>query len=149
MKHLWNWGIGIATAYTIFAGATLGFVVFAMRQPVDLVSADYYGEAQAHDQRQRAEERALSLGDAFRIDADAAARTLVVTWPIHARPDSGRIHLYRPSDSRADRTVDAVAGPGGVQLVSLADLAAGNWTVRCEWRTGPHLYYAERPIVMR
>ena len=39
MKRLWNWGVGLATVYAIFAGATVGFVAFAMGQPVDLVSS--------------------------------------------------------------------------------------------------------------
>lgn len=43
-----HWGTGIALAYTTFALATIGFVVFAMQRPVDLVSADYYADALRH-----------------------------------------------------------------------------------------------------
>ena len=149
MKKMWNWGMGIATVYTIFAGATLGFVVFAMQQPIDLVNPEYYADALTYDVRQIAAERGLALGDAFRIDADPTARTATITWPANARPTSGQIHLYRPSNSRADRRVDIRPDAQGVQIVSLADLAPGSWTVQCEWKTGRELFYAERQIVLR
>lgn len=149
MKKFWNWGVGIATVYAVFAGATLGFVVFAMQQPVDLVSPGYYAEAQAHDLRQAAEARALALGDRLRVDVDPRLNTVTVSWPIDARPESGRIRFYRPSDSHADKQVTISAGAHGQQVVSVADLAAGNWRVQCEWTVAGHLFYLERSIVLR
>jgi len=148
MKKLWNWGVGIATVYAIFAGATLGFVVFAMQQPVDLVSPEYYAQAQAHQVRQLAAERALALGEAMRIEVDRAAQTMTVTWPAGARPESGEVRFYRPSDSRADKREPIRVNDDGRQIVSLAALAAGNWLVQCEWTSGQALYYLERHIVV-
>ena len=55
--------------------------VFAMRQPVDLVSPDYYQRALDHDRHQAARARGLALGDALRIDDDAQTGSVTVTWP--------------------------------------------------------------------
>jgi hypothetical protein len=149
MKKLWNWGVGVATVYAIFAGATVGFVAFAMRQPVDLVSPEYYAEAQAHDVRQAAAERVLQLGRAFRIDLDREGRLMTIRWPAQARPESGQVRLYRPSNSLADQRIDIHPNADGVQVIPLAGLATGSWTVQCEWKTGDSLFYAEQQIVTR
>ena len=149
MRKFWNWGMGVATVYTVFAGATLGFVVFAMQQPVDLVSPGYYAEAQAHHARQSAAGRAIALGEGFRVETDSVTRSITITWPAAARPESGEVRFYRPSDSRADQRQTLQPNAEGVQVISAAGLASGNWILQCEWTGGRELFYAERHITLR
>jgi hypothetical protein len=148
MTRLWNWGVGLATVYTIFAGATLGFVTFAMSERVDLVSPDYYANALEHDARQAASARGLALGDAFQIDVTADGHSLSIAWPDMARPESGRVRLYRPSNAGADRTEPVLRG-GGRQSIALTGVAPGLWTVQCEWVASGVRYYGEKQIVIR
>jgi hypothetical protein len=149
VKRLWNWGVGVATAYAIFAGATLGFVTFAMRERVDLVSPEYYADSLSHDVRQAAASRALALGDAFRIDTAGDGRSATIVWPVSAAPASGTIHLYRPANSAADRREPIAPDLSGVQVVRLDDLTPGAWTIRCEWTAAGTPFYAERQIVVK
>ena len=99
-----HWGVGIAATYLIFAGATAGFVAFAMQQRVELVRPDYYAHSLTLDAQRRAGARTAALGSRFRIDVDERGRTIAVTWP---RDQAGRVRgtawLYRPSDSWRDR----------------------------------------------
>ena len=76
-----HWGVGIAATYLVFAGATAGFVAFAMQQRVDLVRPDYYAHSLTLDAQRRAEARTAALGSRFHIDVDARGRTIAVTWP--------------------------------------------------------------------
>src|SRR5438105_3272117 len=62
MKITVNWGVGIAAVYAVFAASTTAFVVFAMKQPVDLVSPDYYAQALKQDAHTDAVMRAAELG---------------------------------------------------------------------------------------
>lgn len=149
MKRLWNWGVGVATVYAIFAGATLGFVTFAMSERVDLVSPDYYVNALEHDARQAAGSRVLALGEAFQIERASNSRAVSITWPEGARPSAGRIRFYRPSDSSADFAEPVRAGSDGRQTIALEGLAPGSWVVQCEWVAGGLEYYAEKHIVVR
>lgn len=142
-----NWGTGIVLAYAVFAAATLGFAVFAMEQPVELVSADYYQRALDHDGRMAAEVNAARLGDRFRIDADPAAKSLTLTWSV-AAPDSGRLTLYRASGAAQDRVVP-IAATAGRQVIGLDGLEAGRWHVQVQWRHAELDYYVERTIALQ
>jgi hypothetical protein len=149
VTRLWNWGVGVATVYAMFAGATLAFVTFAMSERVDLVSPDYYGDSLSHDARQQAASRALALGPAFRIDHAGDGRSVAITWPASAVPPAGRIHFYRPSDSSADRSQNIAPDAAGRQVVQLEGFAAGAWTVQCDWTVAGTPFYAERQIVVK
>jgi hypothetical protein len=147
MTRFWNWGVGIATVYTIFAGATVGFVAFAMTERVDLVSPEYYAESLEHDAKQTAGSRTLALGSSFRIEQ--AAGIVTITWPAAARPDNGRISMYRPADSASDRSIAVAADTQGRQVVSLESLPAGSWILQCNWVSGGLKYYAEQRLDVR
>lgn len=146
-----HWGTGIAAVYTIFACGTIGFVTFAMRQHVDLVSDDYYARAIDHDERARAAARVAALGDAFRILVADDGRSLRVTWPAAAiSPDvNGRLTCYRPSNATADRSTPVEPDATGQQRVAFDDLAPGRWRLQAEWQAGGRTYYAERDFVVR
>ncbi len=144
----WNWGAGVAAAYTAFAIATSGFVVFAMSRPVSLVRPDYYAESLREDQVMAARANAQQLGAAVSIAAERG-RGIQVTVP--RRPGaaiSGTVTLYRASDPAADRTFPFSPDRAGAQLVPAAHLAAGHWIVKLQWTADGHEYYVEQPIVL-
>lgn len=142
-----NWGTGIALVYGLFAACTVGFVVFAMQHPADLVSEDYYATSLRHDARREAVENAAALGATL---ARAEAGVLVVALPAwHAGDASGRVRFYRPSDSSADNEVALAPDAQGRQHLPLADLGHGRWIVQIEWVSGGRAYYHELPVMVR
>ncbi|HXW06760.1 MAG TPA: FixH family protein [Vicinamibacterales bacterium] len=144
----WNWGVGIVAAYAAFAASTLGFVAFAMTQPVDLVSADYYALSLRHDERLRAEAGTRALGPAFVCEAGDDGRSVNLKLPVEHRTRArGTILLYRPSDSRADRVVTLLVNAEGRQRVPLA--AAGRWIVKVQWDVQDQSFYHEQTVVAR
>jgi hypothetical protein len=143
-----NWGTGIAAAYLLFAASTLGFVVFALNRPVDLVSADYYEQSLVHDGRQAATARAAALGTGLRVETDAPAAALVFALPLDAAAGArGTITFYRPSDARADRVVAMTLDAGGRQRVPLGGLARGRWLVRLAWTAAGKAYFHEEALI--
>jgi hypothetical protein len=147
MTLRWNWGTGIALVYAAFAAATMGFVVFAMDQKVELVSEDYYQVGLAHDGRMAAAAGGASLGDAMRIEILAAERAATIVWT-RARPGrgDGTVTFYRPSDASVDRVIPVDPDPNGRQWISLAGAPAGRWLVRVAWRAGDREYFVERAV---
>ena len=148
MTRFFHWGVGITLVYAAFATGTLGFVMFAMQQQVDLVSADYYSQSLAHDARMAATARAAALGDAFSITVEPGAEHLAIAWPQGMRVEAVRIMLYRASDARADRSIVVSADPRGRQVVPLGDVERGAWIVRVDWMAGSESFFAERRIML-
>lgn len=145
-----NWGTGIAIAYVAFAAATMGFVVFAMGTPADLVSQDYYARSLRQEQRIQATRSAAALHDRAGCQLNAGGGTLVVRVPAEdAATARGTVTLYRPSNGAADRAVPLAPGADGVQQVPLGGLAAGRWVAQMEWTARGQLYYLEQPITVR
>ena len=145
-----HWGAAIALVYGAFAASTLGFVAFALTQPVDLVSPDYYARSLQQDERQAATQRADALGPGLACSPSKEGQTLDVRIPpAAARAAVGTLTLYRPSDGRADRVWPLRLNPDGVQQVSLADLERGRWTVQLNWRSGDAHFYREWRVDLR
>lgn len=148
MKLRWNWGMGMAAVYSVFALGTSGMVALSIHEPVNLVTPDYYEQAVGLDDRRGAQARAAALGSAFAIAPDEANDRVEITWPRGVPIESGTVTLYRPSDSTQDR-VDAIRpDERGRQIVTLAGLSPGRWALHIEWRAGGAPYYAEREIVV-
>jgi nitrogen fixation protein FixH len=146
----WHWGHSIAAVYTAFALCTLGFVVFAMEQRVDLVSTDYYAQSIALDARRAAEANARALGSALAVTPATDGRLVTIQWPQAATLGAtGTVTLYRPADATADRRIAMAPDASGTQIVTLAGLAPGRWTVQVSWTVGGRAFYTEREVVAR
>lgn len=142
-----NWGTGIALVYGIFATSTVGFVAFAMHQPVDLVSEDYYAHSLRYDERRTALENAAAL-DPSLVTAAADGRSVTIAFaPEQTRDAAGSVRLYRPSDSSADRTVPLTLDANGRQELSLDGLASGRWIVQVTWTREGRTYYRELEVM--
>lgn len=146
MTIRFNWGTGIAVAYTTFALATIGFVGFAMQRPVDLVSGTYYAESLVHDARMTALANAEALGDGFTVGVEPDAG-VSVRWPATMAADvRGTATFYRPSDASLDRLVPLVADASGAEWLPLTGLAPGRWQLRLAWRAGGRDYLVVRDL---
>ncbi len=149
MRITFNWGTGIALAYTAFAAATAGFVTFAMNRSVDLVSADYYAQSLQQDQKMDAEQNALMLRPAPSV-AQPSGRVAVLSLPVdQAGSARGLLTLYRPSDATADFSLPLALDGTGHQWVSLERMIAGRWILKVRWSAGSRDYYFEQPVLVQ
>jgi nitrogen fixation protein FixH len=58
-------------------------------------------------------------------------------------PESGVIHLYRPSESDLDKEIK-IAGGSAEQTFSIATLQSGLWIAKIEWKSVNTTFYAEQ-----
>jgi hypothetical protein len=142
-----NWGTGLAAVYILFAVGTLGVVAFAVAQPADLVSADYYSRSLQHDSRMEAERNGRTIEPLLMLAVRPDRSAVELTVPPGPRTGAqGTVTLYRPSDAKADRTTPMALDPTGRQVVDVASLPSGVWRVRLEWTAGGTPYFVERMV---
>lgn len=128
----WGWRIGIV--YTVFALGTLGFVVFAMTQEVDLVRSDYYEYSLDHDSRMSARQHANALGTPLSVSVSGSM--IVVSFPAEqAAQARGTVALYRASSTQHDRELALALDANGTMSIPTSGMEQGKWTVTVQWST--------------
>lgn len=150
MRFRFHLGVAVVAFYVVFALSTVGFVVFAMSQDVELVSSDYYARSLQHDSHMQAVANADALGAALRIEVRRDAGQVRVQFPqaMVARI-GGTATLYRPASARQDRVVSIATTPDGVMTLPTAGLAEGHWRLQLRWRVEGRDFYAERDLRLR
>jgi nitrogen fixation protein FixH len=147
MQIRYNWGVGLAVTYSLFALSTAGFVVFAMSQPVSLVSPRYYEESLREDERQEAVRNARAAGPA-RVNV-RDGREVVIALPDSQGHAIGTVTLYRASDAAADQKFTLRLDAQAEQHLAVGGLPRGAWVVQVAWRSRGRPFYVEAPVVLR
>ena len=144
------WPLGIIITFAVFFAGTVGLVVMAVSQKVDLVSADYYEQELKFQGRIDRVERTRSAASQAAIAYDATARSISIALP----PDQARhkvwgsVELYRPSAAGMDRTVGFDPDANGVQRLDATGMAPGLWRVRVTWTAEKLNYYLDQKVVI-
>lgn len=134
-----HWGWRIALIYTTFALATIGFMIFSFTQKVDLVSKQYYADELKYDAKMLAENNTMKLSEVLSVTNNGDL--LSIQFP--NTPESGAIHLYRPSESDMDKEIKIVGGRAE-QALSITTLQTGLWIAKIEWKSDNTTFYAEQ-----
>ena len=144
------WPVGIVVTFALFFAGTVGLVVMACSQKVDLVSTDYYEQELKFQGRIDRVERTRHAAGHAAIAYDAASRSITVSLP----PEQSRltvlgsIELYRPSASGMDLAVRFAPDATGTQRLDASGLAPGLWRVRVSWTAEKENYYFEQKVVV-
>jgi len=140
-----SWGTGLSIVYVSFAVATIGFVVFATTQHIDLVRPDYYQESLARNERSIAEQQANALGDSVAIAAEAGA--ILVHMPQNVGQAKGSVQLYRVAESKEDVTVPLTLDSAGSMRIDMSKRSYGRWDVTVAWNDGKDYRLTRRVFV--
>lgn len=145
MKLSINWGWRIAIAYSLFVVGMLWLVLTASRQPLDLVSEDYYAREMRFQERIDARRNSNDLDQKLRFSWTAATKELQVEWPEAIEDATGTLLLYCPADATRDREFPIT--PSNSTL-DLNDLASGFWRVQLDWQAGGKTYFDESTVMI-
>jgi hypothetical protein len=149
MTVRWNWGLGMALVYAVFATGTVSVVILASATRVDLVSDDYYERALTFDRHLEAADRGQASGVTLNLESPSNVSQLVVCFPEVTTPHGdGSLMLYRASAAGSDRTFPLRVDSNGRGTVSLADLPSGRWIAQLSWTAHGQDYYVEKAITI-
>jgi nitrogen fixation protein FixH len=143
------WPIAITVYFGVFFIFIVCFIVFASRQRVDLVRADYYEAEIKFQQQIDRVERSRPMDAQVAIDYDLQSSKVTVQLPRAAQNGAyGKIELYRPSDARQDKNIKLAADQNGTQTIDVRGLQSGLWKVRVNWTCAGQEYFVEKPITI-
>ena len=146
-----KWPYGIAIISGAFVVFILVFAGIATRNSFDLVGQDYYRRAETHQQQIDKVARSASLTSNIKINYLHDDRRLVLVFPNTHHPDSisGKIRLYRPSNSRWDRTYIVDLTTDWSQFIPVDSLIPGLWRIKIDWNDNNDAFYYETPLVIQ
>lgn len=143
-----NWGTGIAIFYILFV-VSLVFQVFRSRQfDHSLVSDNYYELDLKYQERYNKLRNAHDSKNTIQFDHDKVAKKLSLQFPELEQLPAGKIHFFRPSNSRMDFEIEIQASPRGKMQLPTDQLAPGLWRVKVDWEYKDQAYYQEAVVII-
>ena len=144
------WPVAIIAFFALAICGAIGFVIFCTRQPVELVTTDYYEEELRFQDHLDQSHRAASLKAPAQIAFDQASRRLTITLPAEQLTESlkGWIRLYRPSSTALDQELPLQVDARGVQVIDAASFSQGLWHVRVSWTVNGADYFHDQKLVI-
>jgi hypothetical protein len=140
-----DWGKGILLSIIGFVVLIMTMVVISVRMDgIELVTENYY-EAEINYQDRIDEESSAMRLDRNVITYRTTAKNLELDLPAGT---SGKIQLFRPSDSSLDREILLDVIESGNTIVSLNDLKPGYWKIQLSWTEKGKNYYEEKKITI-
>jgi len=143
------WPIAIIGWFALFGAAMTAWVAVAIRNDMDLVSADYYEQEILHQRQIDRQARTRSVLPEVKVTYDPAHRRITVALPVaHATLARGKITLYRPSDAKLDREAALSLNAAGTQELDAALLRPGLWKIRVQWAVNGEEFFFDQAVVI-
>ncbi len=144
-----NWGTGIAATLVLFVGMMAWFAVRAMNNQAELVTENYYEQELTYQRDIDRMSRSLRPEERVMITTENGGIRLHFPENAQGKRVEGRLFLMRPSDLKADRTVDVTPDSNGVAWIPAGDLRQGNYEARLDWSADGDARLQEERIQVR
>jgi hypothetical protein len=141
-----NWGKSIIVAFVLFAAFIGTLVTVCVRQDVHLVTKEYYKEELDYQRQIDRMAHTALLKEKPSIKVEGAL--LSIAYPDFARLESGRLKLFRPSDSRMDKMFELKKSDETAQYFSTAGMNKGMYRARLQWTMDGEEFFLEQVIYL-
>lgn len=143
-----TWGTGVLSFLILFLLAMAALLIFAFRQDVNLVHEDYYEKGVDHNEQMEAEQRGFPYRDLIRTESGADFFVIGIEEELAARIDSGKVVLFRPSDSQYD--FKQAWFPGSKELrIGRAELIRGRYILQLSWYEASLRHALDFPVEVK
>lgn len=141
----WNWGTGIFIFLTIFVLACVAFVIFTLQLDVNLVHKDYYEKGADYSEQMRVEARSKPFARSVSTSWKDGSLLIEIEASLAAKIDSGRVWLYRPSDSRRDVVFSFFSQEKSFSIPG-ENLIPGRYILKLQWFDEGLKYQVDKPV---
>jgi len=140
-----NWGTGILIFLILFLLACAAFIIFAMRQDVNLVHKDYYEKGVDHTDKMNVDARSTQFGDKIQIDYTNEYLLIRFEESMVASIDSGKVLLYRPSSSKQDAQFPMIFSENVIKIPK-ENLISGRYILKLSCYSEGLKYDIDKPV---
>jgi hypothetical protein len=140
-----NWGSGIFIFLILFVTAAVAFVIFTMQHGVNLVHKDYYEKGVDYSEQMKVETRSAGFKNTFDITNQDDLLIVNIDESLSSQIDSGRVLLFRPSDSKQD-IYQLVESNVSQVVFSKKDLIHGRYILKFYWYSEGLKYEVDKPV---
>jgi hypothetical protein len=142
-----NWGTGILIFLILFLLAAAAFIIFAMRQDVNLVHKDYYEKGVDYTDQMNVITRSQPFSEKIKVQQDENGLLIAMDSALATTIDSGKVLLYRPSGSNQDLEI-LIEKPVGNIFISADKLIGGRYILKAQWFTGGTRYETDQTVIV-
>ena len=128
-----NWGSALILFFILFFIWVIGFVLFALRQNVDLVSDDYYQKGAKYSDQISINQRSVTYQDSIQISQTATQVQIALSKTLALTADSVQVYFFRSSDKNKDIRINFTK-PGSPLLVEKKLLSRGRYQIFISWK---------------
>lgn len=142
-----NWGHGILSYIILFLILSTIFIIFSLKQNIDLVSDDYYQKGADFSKQIDINKRSLPYRDSISIsDADTTI-SMHFSKSISDSTDSVQIYFFRPSGKHNDVLIEM---PLSNKLdINKQQLINGRYVVTISWRKNNEKYMVDKELYVK
>jgi len=140
-----NWGTGIVIFLILFLVACAAFIIFALRQDVNLVHKDYYEKGIDYTDQMNVNERSTQFLNKIQINNQNEYLLIGFDESLVAKIDSGKVLLYRPSSSKMDVSLPMVFSENNLKIPKI-NLIQGRYIIKLYWYSEGLKYEIDKPV---
>ncbi len=140
-----NWGTGILIFLILFLLACAAFITFAMRQDVNLVHKDYYEKGVDYTEQMSVDERSQPFKNDFKVTNQNDFLVVNIEESLSAKIDSGKVLMFRPSNSKQDILYDLKAKSNTISLPK-ENLISGRYILKIYWYSNGLKYEVDQAV---
>lgn len=141
----WNWGTGIFIFLVLFLAACTAFIIFAMRQDVNLVHKDYYEKGVNYTEQMNTNARSKQYYSSVQTQLQNEYLRVDFEQSLAAKIDSGNVLLYRPSNSNQDIILPLSLTDNSI-FISKSNLVSGRYILKLNWFSDGLKYEIDKPV---
>jgi hypothetical protein len=140
-----NWGTGILIFLILFLAACAAFIIFALRQDVNLVHKDYYEKGVDYTDQMNINSRSAQFQDKIRIETKDEYLIISFEESLVTNIDSGKVLLYRPSNSNQDVLFPMTFSDNSIKIPK-ENLISGRYILKLSWYSDGLKYEIDKTV---
>lgn len=142
-----HWGNAIFIFFTIFIGLSIFFIIFSLRQDIELVEDDYYNKGANYATHMKTQQRSLIFNDSINVTFNKQSILMQLAPSIYKNTDSVKVHFYNPSSKTKDYKI-LLTNLSDSNTIDINAIKSGRYIIKIKWNVQQNDFFIEKDILL-